>query len=71
VNVGNVALVKGAWNNAYLEELRTFPNGAHDDQVDASSRAFAALIKVSRSWFDATSAESAALRLAFAGIRRA
>lgn len=39
-NVGNVALVRGPWNRAYLEELASFPNGAHDDQVDASSRAF-------------------------------
>lgn len=37
---GNVRLVKGLWNRAYLEELGTFPLGAHDDQVDASSGAF-------------------------------
>jgi predicted phage terminase large subunit-like protein len=51
-NVGNVALVRAPWNRAYIEELRTFPNGAHDDQVDASSRAFAALVKVGCSFFD-------------------
>jgi predicted phage terminase large subunit-like protein len=40
---GNVKLVRGPWNSAYLEELCDFPYGAHDDQVDASSGAFGAL----------------------------
>lgn len=40
VNAGNVRLVKGAWNDAYIEELRQFPNGRHDDQVDGTSVAF-------------------------------
>lgn len=40
VNAGNVRLVKGPWNRAFIEELRQFPNGAHDDQVDAASDAF-------------------------------
>lgn len=34
---GNVKLVRGLWNRAYLEELRSFPNGKNDDQVDGSS----------------------------------
>ena len=33
-------LVRGRWNSAYLDELCTFPAGAHDDMVDASSGAF-------------------------------
>jgi predicted phage terminase large subunit-like protein len=37
---GNVKLVSGDWNAAYLDELHAFPVGAHDDQVDASSGAF-------------------------------
>lgn len=37
---GNVRLVRGEWNRRYLDELETFPNGVHDDQVDASSGAF-------------------------------
>jgi predicted phage terminase large subunit-like protein len=37
---GNVKLVQGSWNAAYLDELCGFPSGAFKDQVDASSRAF-------------------------------
>jgi predicted phage terminase large subunit-like protein len=37
---GNVRLVAGDWNGAYLDELANFPNGANDDQVDASADAF-------------------------------
>jgi predicted phage terminase large subunit-like protein len=37
---GNVVLLKGHWNNAFLAELTTFPAGSHDDQVDAGSGAF-------------------------------
>jgi predicted phage terminase large subunit-like protein len=37
---GNVRLVKGPWNEAYLAELEAFPHGTHDDQVDASSLAY-------------------------------
>ena len=43
VNVGNVALVRGSWNAAFVEELRDFPTGRKDDQVDAFSRAFGML----------------------------
>lgn len=40
---GNVRLVRGAWNKAFIEELSAFPTAAHDDQVDAASGAFNAL----------------------------
>lgn len=40
VNAGNVKLLAGPWNKAYIEELRQFPFGSHDDQVDGSSLAF-------------------------------
>ena len=39
----NVRLVRGRWNENYIQELEEFPEGAHDDQVDASSGGFAAL----------------------------
>jgi predicted phage terminase large subunit-like protein len=41
---GNVKLVRGLWNDDYLDELCLFPFSDFKDQVDASSRAFAALI---------------------------
>lgn len=44
VNVGNVALVDGPWNRAYLDELAGVPNIKHVDQMDASSRAFGMLV---------------------------
>lgn len=44
VNVGNARLVRGAWNRDFIAELRVFPNGKHDDQVDAASRAFMACV---------------------------
>ena len=36
---GKVVLVRGAWNEEFLEEVCQFPNGRHDDQVDAVSLA--------------------------------
>jgi predicted phage terminase large subunit-like protein len=41
---GNVFLVRGDWNEAYISELCTFPTGRHDDQVDGSSAAFNAVL---------------------------
>jgi predicted phage terminase large subunit-like protein len=41
---GNVALLRGDWNEQYLAELSAFPTGTHDDQVDGSSAAFNALM---------------------------
>jgi predicted phage terminase large subunit-like protein len=43
---GNVKIVKGPWNEAFLEELTLFPNGDHDDQVDAASGAFDKLANI-------------------------
>lgn len=37
---GNVTLIRGEWNRQYIDELCEFPNGTHDDQVDASSMGF-------------------------------
>jgi predicted phage terminase large subunit-like protein len=44
VEAGNVALVRGEWNEAYIRELCVFPTGKYDDQVDASSAAFNAVL---------------------------
>lgn len=43
---GNVFLVKGNWNEGYLDELCMFPGGTFKDQVDASSGAFGKLLNV-------------------------
>lgn len=40
---GNIKLVKGTWNEAFIQELEAFPEVNHDDQVDATSLAFAHL----------------------------
>jgi predicted phage terminase large subunit-like protein len=40
---GNVRLVRGAWNAAYIEELAALPSGTFKDQADASAGAFAKL----------------------------
>ncbi|MDR3691192.1 MAG: phage terminase large subunit [Fimbriimonas sp.] len=40
VNAGNVMMIRASWNAAFVEELRQFPNGRHDDSVDAASDAF-------------------------------
>jgi predicted phage terminase large subunit-like protein len=37
---GNVKLIKGPWNAAFLDELCAAPNGKHDDQIDAAALAF-------------------------------
>lgn len=37
---GKVVLLRGPWVEDFLEEVCTFPNGRHDDQVDAMSLAF-------------------------------
>jgi predicted phage terminase large subunit-like protein len=40
VNGGNVYLLEGDWNEDFIEELKYFPFGKYDDQVDAASDAF-------------------------------
>ena len=44
VEAGNVSLVKGDWNEAFLAEAETFPNGKWKDQIDAATRAFTELV---------------------------
>ena len=43
VNVGNVLMLRGPWNDGLVNEMRLFPNGSHDDRIDSLSRAFAEL----------------------------
>ncbi len=37
IDASNFCMVRGPWNRDFLHELEQFPNGAHDDQVDAVS----------------------------------
>jgi len=38
---GNVTLVRGTWNKAFIEEADAFPSpDVHDDQIDAASSAY-------------------------------
>lgn len=43
VDAGSLSLFRAPWNRSFLDELREFPQGRKDDQVDALSRAFTAL----------------------------
>ena len=45
VNMGNVEMIEGAWNQAFIEELRYFPMSKYKDQVDAASGAYMKLKK--------------------------
>lgn len=36
---GNIKMKTAEWNRSFLDEVSLFPNGAHDDQVDALSGA--------------------------------
>ena len=44
INIGNVMMLRGPWNDDLVAEMRMFPNGRNDDQVDALSRAFGELM---------------------------
>ena len=39
IEAGNVYLPRTSWIHDFVEECAAFPNGAHDDQVDAMSQA--------------------------------
>ena len=45
VNMGNVELLQGPWNQDFIEELRYFPVSTYKDQVDAASGAYTKLKK--------------------------
>lgn len=40
---GNVVVVRGDWNDSYFSALEGFPEAAHDDDADSTSRAYNAL----------------------------
>lgn len=42
---GNVYMLRGEWNDTFINEAALFPNGEFKDQIDAASRAHAALLR--------------------------
>lgn len=40
VEAGNVKIVRGDWNQAFIDEHKTFPVGKYKDQIDAAGGAF-------------------------------
>lgn len=49
---GNVFLVRGQWNEAYIDEMAAVPNGKYRDQADASAGAFNKLTEGGTDWND-------------------
>jgi len=47
---GKVKLVRGNWINDFIDEATSFPQGAHDDQIDAVSGAFQMIAKPVLVW---------------------
>jgi predicted phage terminase large subunit-like protein len=47
VQAGNVLLLAGEWNRAFLDEHEPFPAGRYKDQVDAAAGAFNKVASVS------------------------
>ncbi len=43
IESGNFSILRGDWNRSFIDELRDFPYGTKDDQVDALVRAFSTL----------------------------
>lgn len=48
IEAGNLWMVEARWNRELIDEMASFPLGAHDDQVDACSGAFRALASKGR-----------------------
>ncbi len=46
--LGNVYLVRGPWNDAFIAEAVNFPKGDFKDQIDAASRGYARALKAAR-----------------------
>jgi len=40
IQCGGARMLRGDWNRKYIDEMIKFPEGEHDDQVDASSGAY-------------------------------
>jgi predicted phage terminase large subunit-like protein len=61
VQQGRLSLTRSTWNLPLLDEAESFPEGAHDDQIDAISQAFA--------WMESAGAPGPARTASAAGRR--
>ena len=64
---GNLLIVKGEWNTPFVATLESFPEGGHDDDVDALAGAFNALQQFEAYEAPKTQAQSS-IRGRFAGF---
>jgi predicted phage terminase large subunit-like protein len=69
--VGNVKLYEAIWNEDFLEEITAFPNGAHDDQVDAAASGYTLLFQGNTGLLDFARQEAARRQAAEEEARRA
>lgn len=37
IESGRILLIKGSWNDAYLQQVSTFPNAKHDEHIDLTA----------------------------------
>jgi predicted phage terminase large subunit-like protein len=49
---GNVRIVRAAWNAAFIAEAEEFPEGKNDDQIDAASGAYSAVLSTESVSYD-------------------
>lgn len=53
---GNVYILTGDWNKTFLDEICMFPGSKFKDQVDAASRAYSELLKMTKNYGGGVSA---------------
>lgn len=68
---GNVKLYRANWNDAFLDEITSFPAGMHDDQVDAAASGYATLMDPTTGLLDYMRAEAEKRRAAEDARRKA
>lgn len=51
IDAGMFVMVEGDWNQDFLDELEQFPNGTHDDQIDAVTVLYELFAKSGKHFF--------------------
>lgn len=49
INVGNVTMLRATWNDQFVDEMRSFPNGKYKDQIDAAALGFRKILGLASS----------------------